>query len=196
MFDPESKVKFMLEGLANILLRNHMDGILTEYKKMKIGKYEFPFSSCEQLFADEIYSEFAREHNGEESRKLNELMAEMAKKYDEAKAAKTKKKLKPRKKFPLTRRQKVESAREKYSVKRFEFCRVDTDNVFFFDGMYYRIPSSVSQYSVKITKDGDQIYDMDQILCGETIEGTPVFFDMNIEKVEGVILLGEQGKFI
>ena len=43
-----------------------------------------------------------------------------------------------KKKFPPTRRQKIESARERYSVKRFEFCRVDADNVFFFDGMYYR----------------------------------------------------------
>lgn len=195
MFDPESKVKFMLEGLANILLRNHMDGILTEYKKMKIGKYEFPFSSCEQLFADDIYSEFAREHNGEENRKLSELMEEMARKYDEAKAAKTKKQPKPRKKFPPTRRQKIESARKTYGIARFEFARVNTANEFYFDGCYYRIPDSCAAYAPKMTKDGDMIYDMDQILCAETIDGQILFFDMNIDPVDGVKLIAEQIKF-
>lgn len=62
----------MLEGLANILLRNHMDGILTEYKKLKIGKYEFPFSSCASLFNDEIYSEYRKQDNGDEEYRLNE----------------------------------------------------------------------------------------------------------------------------
>lgn len=195
MFDPESKVKFMLEGLANILLRNHMDGILTEYKKMKIGKFEFPFSSCEQLFADEIYSEFAREHNGDETRKLSELMEKMAKRYDDAKAAKTKKLSKAPKKFPPTRRQKIESARKTYGIARFEFVRVNTANDFYFGGRYYHIPDSCAAYEPKTTKDGDVIYDMDQILCAETVDGQTLFFDMNIEPVDGVKLIAEQIKF-
>lgn len=196
LFDPESKVKYMLEGLANILLRNHMDGILTEYKKMKIGKYEFPFSSCASLFADEIYSEFSRTDNGEEERKLNELMAEMARKYDEAKASKTKKKPKPPKNFPPTRRQKIEVARRKYGIVAYEFARVDTLNRFFFKGNFYEIPSANVAYAAKTTKDGDVIYDMDQILCGETASGSIVFFDMrDIEPVEGIVVVGEQISF-
>lgn len=196
MFDPESKVKFMLDGLANILLRNHMDGILTEYKKMKIGKYEFPLSSCASLFRDEVYSEFRKnDNNGEEERKLNDLMAEMARRYDEAKASKTKTKPRPPKKYPPTRRQKIERVRKEYGVKSFTFVRVDTCNEFEFKGNYYVIPDYVEAYAAKETKDGDMIYDMDQILCAETEDNIVIFFDMNIEPVEGVTLIGEQLKF-
>ncbi len=192
LFDPESKVKYMLEGLANILLRNHMDGILTEYKKMKIGKYEFPFSSCASLFADEIYSEFLKNDNGEEERKLNDLMAEMARRYDEAKSAKTRNKPRPAKTFPSTRRQKIERIRKENDVKMFEFVRVDTNNEFEWRGTYYRIPDYISVYRPKQTKDEDLIYDMDQILCAETEFGKVLFFDMNIEPVEGITIVGEQ----
>lgn len=172
MFDPESKVKFMLDGLANILLRNHMDGILTEYKKMKIGKYEFPFSSCASLFADEVYSEFARKDNGENEGRLNELMAEMARRYDEAKAAKMKgSKVRVPKAHPPTRRQKIEHFRMENNIKKFTFVRVDTANQFFYDGNYYLIPAECAAYQPKRTKDGDMIYDMDQILCAEDADG-------------------------
>lgn len=76
MFDPESKVKYMLDGLANIILRPNMDGLLTDYQKMKIGKYEIPISSCASLFSDEIYSERPKIDNGEEQMRMELLMDE------------------------------------------------------------------------------------------------------------------------
>ena len=189
MFDPESRVKFMLEGLANIILRPDMSGLLTEYQKMKIDKYEIPLSSCASIIDDELYSKRAKVDNGEEQAKLELYMDEAARKYDEAKAAKTKKE--PKRKPPsavMTRRKKIENARSQFSVKSFMFVRVDTDNVFYYHGKYYRIPLENEKYAPKTLRNGDQIYDMDQILCAETIDGQTLFFDMDIDPVDNVEL--------
>ena len=202
LFDPENKVKFMLDGIANILLRNHMDGILTEYKKMKIGKYEIPISVCASLFGDELYSERPYIDNGEERTRMEAIMDELSRKYDEVREKKQSKKerervrSKPPKNFPPTRRQKIEAARRKYGIVAYEFARVDTLNRFFFKGNFYEIPRANVAYAAKTTKDGDVIYDMDQILCGETASGSIVFFDMrDIEPVEGIVVVGEQISF-
>ena len=197
MFDPESKVKFMLEGLANIILRPNMSGLLTEYQKMKIAKYEIPLSSCSSMLEDTLYSRHVKKDNGEEQEKLEIYMAETARKFDEEKAARLKNQL-PKKKpktFPPTRRQKIERMREEYGVQKFSEAIVDTDNVFKIGNDYYRIPESCQAYAPKKTKDGDVLYDMDKIICGETISGDKVFFDMNIEPVTDIVCMGEQMRF-
>ena len=197
MFDPESKVKFMLEGLANIILRPNMSGLLTEYQKMKIAKYEIPLSSCSSMLEDTLYSRHVKKDNGEEQEKLEIYMAETARKFDEEKSARLKNqppKKKP-KTFPPTRRQKIERVREEYGVQKFSEAIVDTDNVFKIGNDYYRIPESCQAYACKKTKDGDVLYDMDKIICGETISGEKVFFDMNIEPVADIVCIGEQMKF-
>ena len=198
MFDPESKVKYMLEGLANIILRPDMSGLLTEYQKMKIAKYEIPLSSCASVLEDTLYSRHVKKDNGEEMEKLEMYMAETARKFDEAKAAKLKNqpsKKKP-KTFPPTRKQKIEQARKEHRIAKFEFQRVDTDNIFHYDGKYYQIPDSCAAYAPKSLKDGDVIYDMDQVLCGVTDGGKVMFFDMDINPISDVRLIGEQIKFI
>lgn len=198
MFDPESKVKFMLEGLANIILRPDMSGLLTEYQKMKIAKYEIPLSSCASILEDTLYSRHVKKDNGEEKEKLEMYMADAARKFDEAKAARLKNqppKKKP-KTFPPTRRQKIESIRKKFDIKKFKFCRVDTDNVFCYGDRYFHIPDNNEKYASKMLKDGDVIYDMDQILCAEAQDGNEIlFFDMDINPVEGVQLIGQQENF-
>ena len=198
MFDPESKVKFMLDGLANIILRPDMSGLLTEYQKMKIAKYEIPLSSCASAMEDEVYSRRTKKDNGEEQKKLEVYMDEAARKFDEAKAARLKGKP-PRRKaktFPPTRRQKIEAARKEYDIQSFETCRVDTDNVFMFRGRYYRIPADNEAYAGKELKDGDVIFDMDRILCAVNRDGILLFFDMNIQPVDGVACIGEQTAFV
>lgn len=195
MFDPESKVKFMLEGLANIILRPNMKGLLTEYQKMKIEKYEIPISALGTLLDDALYSQRSHVDNGEEETRIKKMLDELAAKYDAAKAARVKNQ--PKKKiFPRTRRQKIEAARKEHGIMCFEWARVNTDNVFFYNGRYYRIPAENAGYSAKKMMDGDDLYDMDQILCGETAEGDILFFDMNIEPVDDVAAIGEQTKFM
>lgn len=196
MFDPESKVKFMLEGLANIILRPDMSGLLTEYQKMKIAKYEIPLSSCASTMEDEVYSRRAKKDNGEEEERLAMYMDDTARKFDEAKAARMKQP--PRRKpktFGPTRRQKIEAVRKQYAVASFESVIVNTDNVFCFGGHYFQIPLSGTKYDGKALPDGDVIYDMDHILCGLTEAGETVFFDMNIEPVAGIVCIGEQTSF-
>ena len=189
IFDPESKVKFMLDGIANILLRNHMDGIMTEYKEMKIGKYEIPLSACASLFGEEVYSERPLVDNGEARSRVLALMEEAADKFDEAREKKHSKKhredeaLRKKKTFPLTRMQKIEAARKAYNIVKFGFARVDTANEFVYDGIRYRIPASCEAYAPKTTRGGELIYDMDQVICATDASGKLHFFDMNLEPV-------------
>lgn len=196
MFDPESKVKFMLEGLANIILRPNMQGLLTEYQKMKIAKYEIPISALGSVMDDEVYSRRSRIDNGEEDLRIQAMLDELAKKYDDAKASRNKQPLKSKKTFPPTRRQKIEAVRKEVGVTRFDWVRVDTNNLFFYDGTYYHIPAENMRYAAKHTKDGDDLYDMDQILCAKTADGKVSFYDMNIEPVEHVQRIGEQMCFV
>lgn len=197
MFDPESKVKYMLDGLANIILRPDMKGLLTEYQKMKIAKYEIPISSCSSVLEDELYSKRAKKDNGEEQKKLEMYMDETARKFDEAKASRIKNKMpkKKAKEFHPTRRKKIEAVRKEYDIVSFAFCRVNTDNVFSFKGRYYKISPENQVYAGKTLKDGDVIFDMDSILCAENKDGIIFFFDMNIEPVYDVECVGEQMKF-
>lgn len=196
LFDPESKVKFMLEGLGNIILRPNMSGMLTEYQKMKIEKYEIPISACGSLFDDEMYSRRSKKDNGEGLQALEAHMEETARKFDEAKAGKLKNQppKKQPKQFPPTRRQKLLAAEKRFSFKAAHWVRVDTENVFHFGGNYYQIPADCAAYASRVLRDGDLLYDMDQILCAEAGDGV-MFFDMNIEPVDGVRLIGEQIKF-
>lgn len=181
MFDPESKVKFMLDGLANIILRPNMSGLITEYQKMKTARYEIPISSCESILDDELYSRRSTRDNGEERERIKEMFDELARRYDEAKAARTKKVPKPKKKFPPTRMQKIERARRERGIVEFLFSTVDTNNEFELDGVTHTV--CAEQYAPTITADGEPYYAMDKIMCGRTLDGECFFFDMNIEDI-------------
>lgn len=184
MFDPESKVKFMLEGLANMYLRSNADGVLTDYKKMKIGKYELPLSACTSALANEVYSERQRLDNGEDESRMQHAMEELARKYDEAKAKKTpKREQKPKPQRRPTRRQKIEAARRELGIIQFLFARVDTEGKFSVLGQTFQISEEATQYAPTYTKSGEAVYEMDQVLCGVDGGGQLTFFDMNIDKI-------------
>lgn len=119
-------------------------------------------------------------------------MAELARKYDEAKAAKTKAQPKKKKPHKITRRQKIEALRSQYGVERFTFERVDTENVFIHDGKVYKISDEEKAYAAKDTPDGDRLYDMDQILCADLSCGEVLFFDMAIAPVKKIFLVSEK----
>lgn len=196
MFDPESKVKYMLDGLANIILRPNMDGLLTDYQKMKIGKYEIPISSCASLFSDEIYSERPKIDNGEEQMRMELLMDEQADKFDEAKALKAKKRSSSeRKKKVQTRREKMELIKKQFCLNKVSFVRVDTDNNFMYQNRYYHISDTCSQYHGKILPDGEMFFNMDKIVCAESMDGQTIFFDMNLDHITDVYCFGEQQNF-
>lgn len=199
MFDPESKVKYMLNGLANIILRPDMSGLLTEYQKMKIQKYEIPYSSCSSLMDDEVYGRRSKVDAGEAEAQLRELLDETARDYDEAKASRAGKHpyvpKKPPKASPPTRMKKIEAARAAHHIVSFTECRVDTENNFCFRDNWYHIPDECAAYAGHPTRDGEIAYDMDRILVGETADGGIVCFDMGINLVPDVQQFGEQIKF-
>lgn len=197
MFDPESKVKYMLDGLANIILRPNMNGLLTDYQKMKIGKYEIPISSCASLFSDEIYSGRPKIDNGEEQIKMDILMDELAEKFDEAKALKAKKRSVSKRKNTIpTRREKMEQIKKQFCLNGISYVRVDTDNNFIYKNRYYHISEDCKQYSGKVLSDGELFFDMDKIICAESIDGQTIFFDMNLDRVADVRCFGEQISFL
>ena len=179
----------MLEGIANILLRNHMDGIMTEYKEMKIGKYEVPLSACDSLLGEELYSGRPHVDNGESQNRVASILENAAEKFDQLQAKKNSKSrneeiaVRKKKTFPPTRMQKIEAARRAYNIMKFGFARVDTDNEFVYDGIRYRISASCEAYAPKMTRGGELIYDMDQVICATDASGKLHFFDMNLEPV-------------
>ena len=186
-FDPEDKVKYMLDGLANIILRPNMDGLLTDYQKMKIGKYEIPFSSCDSGTNDEVYSARPNVDNGEEQERMAAMINRLAEKYDaahEAKLPKTKREQKKtRPPHRPTRREKIEAVRRELGITDFTFARVDTENNFVYGGQAYHIDEAAEQYAPRFTGGGEEVYDMDQVLCCVAADGSLSFFDMEIKNI-------------
>lgn len=190
IFDPEDKVKYMLDGLANMILRPNMDGLLTDYQKMKIGKYEIPFSSCDSETNDGVYSQRPNIDNGEEQERMAAMLNSLAEKFDNAQAAKlpkTKREKKPKPQRQPTRREKIEAARRALGLTNFTFARVDTENNFVYSGQTYHIDEAVEQYAPRITKDGEAVYDMDQVLCCTAADGSLSFLDMEIKNISDAV---------
>ena len=188
MFDPEDKVKFFLGGLANIILRPNMDGVLTDYQKMKIGKYEIPFTSCSSETNDEIFSNRPVVDNGEEKARMTAMLENLAEAYDAAREAKHKTEpKKPKKPRQPTRREKIEAARKDFGIVDFEFVYVRANNEFYYRGHEYLISEEADQYAPHYTKDGEVIFDMDHILCGVDGDGHVHFFDMNIKNISDLV---------
>ena len=164
IYDPESKVKFLLEGLANSILRPNMAGMITEYKQKKIDMYEIPISTFDGTLGNVLCSQEGKK--------------ELAWVHNEASFAKPKK----TKNRMMTRSQKITQLKQQ-GITQFSFENVDTENRFTYQNRVFRIDESVIAYAPKVTKEGDLLYDMDRILCGIAENGNAVFFDMNIEPI-------------
>jgi hypothetical protein len=65
----------------------------------------------------------------------------------------------------------------------FTFCRVDTENRFEFDGVWFRINDSVAAYQPKQTKEG-VLYDMDAICVVRDVDGELHFYDQRMHVLD------------
>ena len=174
----------MLDGLANIILRPNMTGLMSEYQKMKKDKYEIPISSFDGMLDDTLYSRRGKTDNGEQAERVRLMLEKLAEPFDKIYPGQAEQQRKPA--AQPTKSQKLQAARDVYDIQRFDHCQVDTENNFVFQGQRYHIDESVTQYAPKVTKDGELLYDMDRIICGTAEDGTTVFFDMNIDLVREV----------
>lgn len=151
--------------------------IVTDYKEIMRGKSEIPISSCPPCVADVLYGSGADPERGAD----DSFFRPMVERLDEraAKVARPKKqKAKPAKKT-VSDKIKTVVGTDKYTV---DHCGVNTDNVFVWDEITYRIDNSAEQYRPKRTAVG-MLYDMDKILCVRTYDGI-YFFDMAADPLD------------
>lgn len=90
----------------------------------------------------------------------------------------------------------MERIKSQFGLKEISFARVDTDNNFIYRNRYYHISEVCKQYSGQPLTNGDVLFDMDKILCAESVDGQTIFFDMNLDQVTDVQIFGEQLKFL
>lgn len=67
------------------------------------------------------------------------------------------------------------------------YCRVDTDNVFVFHGVKYKIDQSVSQYGYVITSTGERYYAMDCIVV-VVKDGNKYYYDSDYKPIDSKLI--------
>lgn len=164
---PEKKVKYFLEGLANILLKdNGGPGVITPYKERQHLLHEIPLS-CALGETDDT---------GEI--KFLEYTEQVKPKVQTQK-----------KKYPPTRFEKILDIKQKYVGCGLIWCLVDTKNTFYYSGKTYVISSAVKEYQQTQIL-GESGYLMDRILVCN-YNGELSFYDMSINEVnKGLISEG------
>lgn len=160
----------MLDCLAYYLLLGHTDGIITDYKRVMHAKREIPVSSCQSSVENVLYatSGGTESVDMDESERFNLMLDRLDHKasiYDVQKKQK----------------KKIESGQHKRArlgIHGGEWCRVDTDNKFWFGNKHYIINDQAVQYAPVETEFGEY-YTMDKILASGG-----KFYDMNYDEVE------------
>ena len=164
-------MKRFLDTLAYFFLIGNTSGIETDYKHVMHAKREIPASNCPSFVDNLMYASGTQNDiiNKEELsafKVMTDRLDAQAEKYEAQK--------------PKRKRQR--SLFDKYrqsSIRGGEWCRVDTDGVFEYQGKRYQIDSGETQYQ-PIETDIGMLYDMDRILATETGD----FYDMRYDKVK------------
>lgn len=152
---------------------------MTDYKEMANGKREIPMSSCPSYIEDQLYSS-ASVPGTDQRRDENEVFHEMMRDIDE-RTAKIKKPAPKRRKALPTVYDKIQLIRERFGRDiKFVHVPVDTEGVFLYGGETWRV--NEPQYQATSSKDGEQVYGMDTVICASGLLGL-YFFDMNYEQI-------------
>lgn len=169
VYTPELKVKRLLDSLAYFLLSGNMQGIETDYKHVMHSSREIPASSCPSDVDNLFYASGALTGNAkkEEETDFETLLEKLDTRAEHYIQPRTKRS------YPETRFHK----HERLGIRGGEWCLVDTNGCFGFDGKNYVIEDQEIQYQPIPTDYGD-LYDMDRILAygGK-------FYDMNFDEV-------------
>ena len=174
-FSPEDRIKYFLDGCANVLLHGNMEDILSRYKEIMRGKTEIPVSSCPSSLKDYLFS--GSQAPVEES---EDMMFELILEDVDAKAEiYTKKKPVKKKERAQTRFDRIQNIRADYPGCEMTTCIVDTENFFECFGNTYQVDDAVKQYQPKRTREG-MIFDMDRVIGVEAEDGEIAFFDQDM----------------
>lgn len=173
LFSPELKVKRFLDALAYFFMIGDMQGIETDYKKVMHAKREIPESNCPSFVENMFYATGATtdpiDHEERASFKvMTDRLDAQAEKYEAQKPQKQ-------------RRESKFHKRNRLGIRGGEWCRVDTDGVFEYNGRVFEIDKGETQYQPVETEVG-LLYDMDRILATgtENVE----CYDMNYDNVK------------
>lgn len=164
-------MKRFLDSLAYYFLIGETSGIETDYKKVMHAKREIPASSCPSFVENMLYATggTTSQASKEECAGFKVLTDELDAKAEKYEAQKASKK----------RRESLFQKHNRLGIHGGEWCRVDTDGVFEYNGRKYEIDEGATQYQ-PIETDIGQLYDMDRILATETGD----FYDMKYDKVK------------
>jgi hypothetical protein len=158
-----------LDSVAYYMMSGNMDGIETNYKSIMHAKREIPASSCTSEIENLLFAtgEFGDEIAVEERARFTDMLHRLD---ERAEAYEIKKPQKQRQESRFSKRTKL-------GIRNGEWCRVDTDGKFWFDGHQYIIDEQEIQYQPLPTEYGDY-YAMDRILAANGC-----FYDMNYDIV-------------
>ena len=170
LYSPEIKVKRLLDALAYYMLLGHTEGIETDYRRVMHAKREIPVSSCPSNIENLMYasgggSDIIDRDEVERFNLMLERLDSRAQKYDT-----------PRK--PKVKIESGQHKRRRLGIQGGEWCRVDTENKFWFGNEQYVICDNEAQYAPVSTEYGDY-YAMDKILASGG-----KFYDMNYNEVQ------------
>jgi len=153
------------------MLIGNTQGIETDYKKVMHTKREIPVSNCPSYVENVFYASGGTTDSVDQEERasfriLTDALDAKAEKYETQKS----------------QRKKQESRfhkRNRLGIRGGEWCRVNTDGLFEYNGCVYEIDRDATQYQPVETEVG-LLYDMDRILATETEE----FYDMNYDNVK------------
>lgn len=200
LWSPENKIKWMLDGCANAILRPDMNGIITDYQKMKTGRYEIPISSYSSETEDTVYSQRRLIDNGEEASRVEVMLDRLDERYDKAYASKLpceiRNKVRMTRTKERTKSSKIREIKGKYPGHEFMECLVDTDGYFICDGCKYRI--SDKRYDPVQTGEG-KFYPMDKVNVVTDQDGLKHMYTQSMDAVsedgvEQISMFDEDGE--
>ena len=183
IWSPENKVKWMLDGCANAILRPNMSGILTDYQKMKMRKYEIPMSSCGSEVESLLYSQRPVIDNGEESDRTDLMFEKLDQAYFDVynkKVPKSRRNIKSAKKHVVTRGDKIKAIKEKFPNCSFCEKLVNTDGDFELDSCKYCVTDD--RYLPVQTGSG-VFYKMDKINIVLLNDGKIQFYTQSFDSI-------------
>lgn len=175
LYSPEERVKYFLDGCANVLLHGNSEGILSRYKEIMRGKTEIPVSSCPSFLKDYLFSGSQAPVEELEDGTFELILEDVDSKAE----IYTKKKPGKKKERAQTRFERIQSIRADYPGCEMTTCIVDTENFFECFGNTYQVDDAVKQYQPKRTREG-MIFDMDRVIGVEAEDGEIAFFDQDM----------------
>lgn len=180
-YSPERNIKGYLSECASYLLSGAAEGTLSPYKERAIRQRECPISSQPDGPRDWPCDSESVDHW--ERRDTDMCSLTMPEAHD---APKTKKCRQKKKKWPLTRFQKISRLKDQYGDCEFLFIGIDTENRFEVNGVSFWLDEGVAEYKPVNTSNGPY-YAMDQVvaLINPSTMEIMCFCNQDMEEIPG-----------